>query len=140
MSKDAEFPPQPFWAADCGEKWIECESKEAAFDESAQHLRRPHAMKLRRMKLSELIARCASNLGVDGHSLAEELSEQTDPVIQYCYNYEANPLGEHLEDELQELGEIAVRAMMAEADKRELVVDGCVLLADKWGVAQPLAP
>lgn len=125
--------PKEFWAADCGDTWVECDSKDQAINESSQYMRKPHAMRMRRMKLSELIARRVNSMNLDGWPIAEALSE-SDGDVAWCYNHEADPLGEDVgEEELQAIAEAGLRGMMEEADWRGLVCDGCVLLEDAYG-------
>ncbi len=119
--------PEAFWAADIGSGWVPSPSREMALTESAQYLRRGHAMLMRRMTLAELIRRRAGEI-VHGERLLEVLAE-SDGDVEWCYNPEANPLGEYIDDDtLSAIAEAGVRAMMAEADRRGLLCDGCVLL------------
>jgi len=125
--------PRTFWAADIDGGWVECGSEKEALSESAQYLRRPHAMRMRRLKLSELIARCAPNIGLQGDDLGEVLSDNGDPIIEWMMNREGDTLGDHISaDELGAIGEVGLRAMMDEADRRGLTVDGCLVIAHKY--------
>lgn len=130
--------PQEFWAADCGDTWVKCDSKEQALAESAQYLRKPHAMRMRRMKLSELLELRASESILHSNRLLDSLSE-SDGDVPWCFNHECNPLGEDVhEEDLGKLVETGFRAMMAEADRRELVCDGCILLEEVCGEEQEM--
>jgi hypothetical protein len=123
---------EDFWAADIGKSWVKMASRDAALSESAQYLRRPHAMRMKRMKLSELIRERASTICCP-ERIAEELSEG-DADIEWYFNHEANPLGESIDDDdLDAIVGAGVLAMMAEADRRGLVCDGCWLLEEVYG-------
>lgn len=125
--------PEAFWAADIGEGWEKCASKDTALARSAEHLRKPHAMLMRRMKLSELLEMRASEVMRGGYEVAVALCE-SDGDVEYTFGHEGNPLGEDIgEDELCEIVQVGLLAMMSEADSRGLTVGGCIKLEDVYG-------
>jgi hypothetical protein len=125
--------PEPFWAADKGDHWNYSDSKEAALAESREHTKCGHAMRLRQMKLSELIEMKAEQI-LDSWNIVETLSD-CDGTVEYCGNDEADPLGEdyHADDESwAAIVDAGIKAMMAEADRLGLLCDGFKLLEDVW--------
>lgn len=119
--------PESFWAADTGSAWVRCADRKAALRESSQYLRRPHAMRMRRMKLSELLSKRQNRI-LDSQVLLERLAESDDDV-EWTFGQDSNPLGEDLDDDdFSFIVEAGLRAMMEEADKWQLEVDGCVVL------------